>query len=410
MCPGVNRCRICASQLEPFISFGRMPVANGFLGSEEFADEFFFDLRAAFCERCALPQLLEAVAPERMFNERYPFFTSSSTRMVAHFGAFAAQVARDCLAARDPFVVEIGSNDGTLLQHFATSGVRRLGVEPSANVALCAEEKGVPSLRRFFTEGVAGEIVRDHGEADVILAANCFCHLHDLHDLAAGIRRLLKPRGLLVFEDPYLGDIVANAAYDQIYDEHMFYFCATGVARWLERHELELVDVAPQPVHGGSMRYSIGRRGVWPVAPSVQALLREEVRSGLHRPQTYDRFRGRVEESREALVALLRALKRDARRVVGYGATSKSTTVLNYCGITPDLIEFISDTTPLKQGKFSPGMHIPVRPHAQFESRYPDHAVLFAWNHAAEIMERESGFRRAGGKWIAYVPEVKVLD
>jgi methylation protein EvaC len=387
-----------------------MPLANGFLRSDDFPIEYFFNLGAAFCEQCAMPQLVHGVPRERMFNDSYPFFTASSATMAAHFEKLAAQIARSCLAQPDPFVVEIGSNDGTLLRHIAEAGIRHMGVEPSANVAAIAEKKGVRSICRFFDDDAAREIVRDHGQADAVLAANCFCHIQDLHGLAVGLDRLLKPRGLLVFEDPYLGNIIENTAYDQIYDEHMFYFSVTGVARWLGRHGFEVIDAAPQPVHGGSMRYTVGRHGAWPANASIETWLREEARSGLQLPDTYDRFRGRVEKSRDALVGLLRDLKRNGKRVAGYGATSKSTTVLNYCGITPDLIEFISDTTPLKVGKFSPGAHIPVRPHSEFVSRYPDSAVLFAWNHAAEILPKEGGFRRAGGRWIVYVPEVKVLD
>jgi methylation protein EvaC len=406
----VSACRICGSNLEPFISFGRMPLANGFLRSEDFLDEKFFDLAAAFCERCVLPQLVDGVRPERLFNASYPFFSSSSASMAAHFAAFARDIARTCRGLRDPFVVEIGSNDGTLLRHFAASGVRHLGVEPSASVAAAAEKVGVQSLRRFFGEDVAHDIVRDYGQADAILAANCFSHIHDLEGLATGIHHLLKPHGLLVFEDPYLCDILENTAYDQIYDEHMYYFSVTGVSRWLERHGFEIVEVTPQRVHGGSMRYTVARRGRRPVEASVKAWLQQEARAGLQRPETYDGFRGRVETSRDALISLLRGLKRSGKRVAGYGATSKSTTVLNYCGVTSELVEFISDTTPVKQGRFSPGVHLPVRPHAEFASRYPDYAVLFAWNHAAEILQKEAGFRIAGGKWIVYVPSVRVLD
>jgi methylation protein EvaC len=406
----VSRCRLCASRIEPFISFGRMPVANGFLAREDFAGEFFFDLSAAFCEACAMPQLVESVPLERMFNDHYPFFTASSPRMANHFEDLATHLMRDCLAEPDPFVVEIGSNDGTLLRHVAASGIRHLGVDPSSNVAAAARQKGVLCIDRFFDEALARDIVREHGAADAVLATNCFCHIEDLGGLAAGVERLLKPRGLLIFEDPYLGDIVEKVAYDQIYDEHMYFFCVAGVARWLERHGLEIVDVAPQPVHGGSVRYTVGRRGAWPVKPSVQAMLDREAQTGLHRRETYERFRGGIERSRDALVTLLRRLKAEGKRVVGYGATSKSTTVLNYCAITPDLIEFISDTTPLKQGKFSPGVHIPVLPHALFVERYPDYALLFAWNHAREIMDNERAFAAGGGRWIAYVPEVGLLD
>ena len=404
----MNRCLLCDSAIEPLVSFGRMPIANGFLSAEEFPSEHFFELGLAFCERCAMPQLAERVPRERLFHERYPFFTSSSARMALHFGDLAAQVRRDLRHEADPLVVEIGSNDGTLLQHFAAAGVRHLGVEPSANVAAAAEEKGVDSIRRFFDADVARQIARDHGQADAILAANCFCHIEDLRSLAGGIAHLLKPRGRLIFEDPYLGDIVDKVAYDQIYDEHIFYFSVLGVTAWLEPHGFEIVDVEPQDVHGGSMRYVAARRAVMPAASAVQAQRQRELASGLHRAQTYGRFRCNVERSRAELLALLRRLKQEGKRVVGYGATSKSTTVLNYCGIGPDLVEFISDTTPIKQEKFSPGMHIPVRPDSEFRRRFPDYALLFAWNHSVEIMAKEIDFGRSGGRWITYVPRVEV--
>ena len=405
----MTRCLLCESSIEPIVSFGRMPIANGFLTAEEFPHEFFFELGLSFCERCSMAQLAERVPREKMFHERYPFFTSSSTQMVLHFRDLAAQVQLDLGHAADPFVVEIGSNDGTLLQHFA-AGTRRLGVEPSANVAAAAEEKGVESVLRFFDAEVARQIVRDHGQADVILAANCFCHIEDLRSLAAGIGHLLKPRGRLIFEDPYLGDIVDKVAYDQIYDEHVFFFSLLGVTSWLAPHGFEVVDVEPQAVHGGSMRYVAARRGVMQAKSAVESQRQRELASGLQRAQTFGSFRGSVERSRRELVALLRQLKREGKRVAGYGATSKSTTLLNYCGIGPDLLEFISDTTPLKQGKYSPGMHIPVRPHAEFQSHYPDFALLCAWNHAGEIMEKEREFARRGGNWISYVPRVEVLN
>ena len=406
----MTTCRVCAGPCESFISFGRMPVANGFLREEDFADEYFFDLAAAFCERCALPQLVNAVAPDRMFHGEYPFFTSSSRGMVEHFARFAAEVRSRFMPESGGLVVEIGSNDGTLLRHFIAPGVRHLGVEPSANVAVAALERGVKSVIHFFDEDSAAEILREEGDADVVLAANCFCHVHDLHALAANIDRVLKPRGVVVFEDPYVGDILDRNAYDQIYDEHMFYFSLAGVSRWLEGHGFEVVDVQPQSVHGGSMRYTVARPGTRTVGDNVEALRREERRRGLDRLDTFLRFRSRIEKSRDDLLALLRRARREEKRVVGYAATSKSTTVLNYCGITRELVEFICDTTLLKQGKFSPGMHIPVRPQAQFAGRYPEYALLFAWNHAREIMANERAFEAAGGRWISYVPEVALVD
>jgi methylation protein EvaC len=235
------------------------------------------------------------------------------------------------------------------------------------------------------------------------------CHLPYLHSVVEGVRILLKPGGVLIFEDPYLGDIVEKTSYDQIYDEHAFYFSLTSLSYLFAQHRMEIVDVQPQPVHGGSMRYVVAHRGAYPMAASVIELRQREERLGLNQRGTYERLRTNIERSRDRLLELLRACQRQGKRVVGYAATSKSTTVINYCRITPQLVEFISDTTPIKQGKYSPGLHIPVRPPAEFQARYPDYALLFGWNHAEEILAKETAFRTTGGKWIVYVPEVRVL-
>jgi methylation protein EvaC len=306
-------------------------------------------------------------------------------------------------------VVEIGTNDGIMLQHFAKSGIRHLGIEPSANVAEAAIGKGVRTLCRFFEENLAREIVAEHGQADAVLGANVMSHIPYLHSVVAGLKILLKSNGILMFEDPYWGDIVEKTAYDQIYDEHAFYFSVTSVSYLFKQHGLEVVDVVPQNVHGGSMRYVVAHKGARKVSATVVAHCEKEKTFRLHWPATCESLRCNIERSRGKLLALLRRLKEQGKRVVGYGATSKSTTVTNYCGITPELVEFISDTTPIKQGRFSPGAHIPVRPYEEFSANYPDYALLFAWNHAQEIIAKEQRFQRAGGKWIVYVPQVEVL-
>lgn len=395
--------------MEPFISFGKMPIANGFLLPKQFESEYFFELKVAFCSRCGMVQLAKLVDRERMFHDEYAFFSSTSTRMAQHFKAFADQVTSQYLRLPDPFVVEIGSNDGIMLQHFAGAGTRHLGIEPSENVARVGVEKGIRTISRFFDEELAKEIVEQNGKADAFLGANVICHIPNLHSVAKGIKHLLKPEGVLVFEDPYLGDIIEKISYDQIYDEHAFYFSLGSVSRLFEQHGLEVVDVQPQDVHGGSMRYVIAHRGTRRVSQAVFAQRAKEERLALGSPETYLRFRRKVERSRDQLMSLLHDCAKQGKRVVGYGATSKSTTVVNYCGITPSLVEFISDTTPIKQAKFSPGMHLPVRPHSEFSKRYPDYALLFAWNHAGEIMDKEKAFSSAGGKWILYVPQVGVL-
>jgi methylation protein EvaC len=401
-------CAICKTPIAPFISFGRMPIANGFLAEAQFEDEHFFELAVGFCARCRMVQLTELVDREKMFHENYAFFSSTSAYMAEHFRRLAETVRVAHLTGKDPFAVEIGSNDGILLQNYARAGIRHLGIEPSANVAEVARGKGVNTVCEFFDEALARRIVAEHGQADAFLGANVMCHLPYLHSVAAGIRLLLKPRGVLVFEDPYLGDIVEKTSYDQIYDEHAVYFSVMSLDYLFGEHGMEIVDLTPQPTHGGSMRYTVAHKGAHSPAPAVEAQRAKERALGLGEPATFDRFRRNVEASRDDLMKLLRRLKAEGKRVVGYGATSKSTTVTNYCGITPDLVEFISDTTPIKQGKFSPGAHIPVRPHTEFAKRPPDYALLFAWNHGTEIMAKEQAFTAAGGKWITYVPRVEV--
>jgi methylation protein EvaC len=405
----IPTCRICETAIDPFMSFGKMPIANGFLTSEDFATEYFFELKPGFCETCSTLQILEQPDPEKMFHENYAFFSRTSKRMGIHFQSYADWVKKNYLTSKDPFVVEIGSNDGLMMEFFSKDNIRHLGVEPSANVAEKARSYGVETLCSFFNLETAKKIVSEKGSADALIAANVMCHIPDLHEVAKGVDHLLTPEGVLIFEEPYLGDMIENTAYDQIYDEHVFIFSARSVQNIFHRYDFELVDVKPQSTHGGSMRYVIARKGKWPISQAVETQLLYEDKKGLHLKSTYEVFRSKCEESRTNLVNILQQQKASGRIIVGYAATSKSTTVLNYCDIGPDLIEFISDTTPIKQGKFSPGMHIPIRSHEALQNGYPDGFLLFAWNHKAEIMEKESFFMEAGGEWITYVPQVDII-
>jgi len=405
----VGFCRNCGFEIEPFMSFGRMPIANGFLTVDQIASEYFFELAPAFCSRCGTFQLLEQPAQEKMFHENYAFFSSTSRNMQIHFRAFADMImSQVCSGRKNPFVVELGSNDGIMLQHFRNAGIRHLGIEPSQNVADVARSKGIQTVSEFFTRELADRLVAEHGHADAVVAANVMCHISDIHTVAAGITRLLKPDGVLMFEDPYLGDMIAKTSYDQIYDEHVFMFSAISVAWAFDQHGLEVVDVVHQDTHGGSMRYVLAPKGSRLISPSVKTLLEMERAQGLHKAETFSQFRRNCEASRKTLQNTLVALRDQGKRVVGYGATSKSTTVLNYCEITQELISYICDTTPIKQGKASPGMHIPIKPYDAFKADYPDYAVLFAWNHREEIMAKEKDYAASGGKWVVFVPEVAI--
>ncbi len=405
----MSKCLICGNLIQPFISFGKMPIANGFLKMEQFKKEYFFELKVAFCPKCTMVQLTEFVDREKMFHENYAFFSSTSKMMSEHFKEFADEVQSKYLSQKDPFVVEIGSNDGIMLQNFAKKGIRHLGVEPSKNVAEIAKGKGINTISQFFDEELAHKIVKTDGQADAFIAANVMCHIPYFHSIVAGIKILLKQEGIVMFEDPYLGDVIEKTSYDQIYDEHAFVFSVSSINYVFQQHDMEVIDVSPQEVHGGSMRYIIAHKGVKKVSKNVFIQMEREKALGLNLPETFDLFRNNCEKSRDSLKTILVDLKNKGKKVVGYAATSKSTTVLNYCGITPDLIEYICDTTPLKQGKFSPGMHIPVFSYEKFVAEKPEFALLFGWNHAKEIMAKEKKYSDSGGKWIVYVPQVNII-
>lgn len=403
------KCRICNTNYKPFISYGRMPIANGFLGPAQFGEEYFFELKVGFCPKCTMVQIVDQPEREMMFNENYAFFSGTSKLMTQHFKEFAEHVMKGYLESKDPFVVEIGSNDGIMLQYFAAKRIRHLGVEPSANVAQVAIKKEINTINKFFDEELAYEIVKSNGQADVYLAANCMCHIPYLHSVVEGIKILLKPKGVAIFEDPYLGDVIEKTSYDQIYDEHVFLFTVRSLNYLFNQHNMEVVGVEPQETHGGSMRYVVAHKGKRPVSKEVPQQLEKEKKLGLPNPEIYELFSKNCEYSRDSLISLLNNIRKQAKRIVGYAATSKSTTIINYCGITTEQIDFICDTTPIKQGKYTPGAHIPVRAYEEFAADYPDYAILFAYNHAKEIMAKEKKFMESGGKWIVYVPKVQVL-
>lgn len=401
-------CRTCNNIINPFMSFGKMPIANGFLNENEFSDEFFFEMKTAFCDKCFTFQLVDQPDPKKMFHENYAFFSRQSKKMQEHFKKYADWVCENYLFDKnDPFVIEIGSNDGILLENFSKKKIKHLGIEPSANVAKEAQKHGVNTEIKFFNKDTANEVIENYGKASAILAANVMCHIPDLKNIAEAAYLALDQNGVLIFEDPYLGDMIEKTSYDQIYDEHVYIFSAISIKNIFEKYGFELINLLPQSTHGGSMRYILAKKGSYKAEKIVDEFLLKEKKIGLDSPETYEKFRKNCEKSRDDLIKILEEEKKNNNRVVAYGATSKSTTILNYCKIGPELIEYISDTTPIKQDKFSPGMHIPVKNYDNFIETPPDTALLFAWNHAEEIMEKESNYNKNGGKWIIHVPNVK---
>jgi methylation protein EvaC len=284
-------CRISGAPLTKVIDFGMQPLGNGFLKAENIKDEYFFPMEIGYSEVSMMFQLIEQPAPEKMFHDHYAFYSSTSSFMAQHFRSLAQQIIQsDYLAKDDPFVVELGCNDGIMLKNFADQSIRHLGIEPSLNVAQEANKQGVRTRSEFFTEELAEVIVREEGQADAFLAANVMCHIPDIVGVVKGIKKLLKPTGVVMFEDPYLGDVVAKTSYDQIYDEHVFIFSATSVSWAFGQHGLELIDVMPQVTHGGSMRYILAPKGSHPISSNVSEIFAKEKAIGLDNPETYANF------------------------------------------------------------------------------------------------------------------------
>ena len=405
----MSKCLICDSEYSSFVDFGVMPIANAFATKEQIKNEYTFPMKVGFCGNCNMVQLVEQPDREKMFHENYAFFSSTSNYMKGHFKLFANSVSELQDLNENSFVVEVGCNDGILLENFIIENIPCLGVEPSENVAQVAMEKGIEVSTQFFDRPLAEHILQSHQKADAILSANVMCHIPYIHSIYDGVKTLLKEGGVFIFEDPYLGEIIEKTSFDQIYDEHVFLFSALSVNYLANMHDLELVNVEPQITHGGSMRYTIAHKGVKIVSQSVINLIKKEKKLGLDKKQSYLSFTDNVNKIKNDLINLLTKLKNDGKKVVAYGATSKSTTVTNYFGITPDLVECIYDTTPIKQNKLSPGAHIPVLPYDQFRESDPDYVLLFAWNHATEIMKKESDYMGHDRHWITYIPNVKVI-
>jgi methylation protein EvaC len=392
------------------MTFGPMPIANGFLAENQFKDEYFFEMEVAFCNKCRMFQLLNQPEPDQMFNGNYAFFSGTSKLMATHFEDFTKLVLNEYIKDKsDPFVVEIGSNDGIMLKNFSQKGIRHLGIEPSANVAQVAMDQGINTIVEFFDKSLTEKIVSKYGQADAFIAANVMCHIPYINSIVEGIKVLLKPDGVVMFEDPYLGNVFKNTTYDQIYDEHTFLFSSHSIQYLFNQYDMELIDVVPQETHGGSMRYVIAHKGAKSIHKNVKKQLDYEINLGITNLDTFEKFKNNCGRYRTDLMALLNDIKSQGKSIAGYAATSKSTTIINYCGITNRHLDCIYDTTPIKQGKFSPGAHISIKAHSKFKENYPDYALLFGYNHEKEIMAKEQEFIDQGGKWISYFPEVKII-
>ena len=391
------KCKITNKKLEPFMSFGKMPIANGFLSKENFKNEFFFDMEVGFNEDISLFQLNDHPKPEKMFNENYPFFTGSSEYMKKHFKRYSDFVKK--FLNTKSKIIEIGSNDGTFLKNFVNQSDKFIGFEPSKNVADVAIKNGVPTINSFFNKNNAKNLKEYLGKTDLICASNVICHIPNLNDLIEAIDILLNKNGTFVFEEPYLGSMLDKVSYDQIYDEHIYMFSASSISKIFKKFGFELVNISQQITHGGSMRYII-KREKNEISHSVKKAIQYEKERKIDKIDSCIEFKKNCEKSRENILGKINTLKDKGKSICGYAATSKSTTILNYCQINSDYIDFICDTTKEKIGKYSPGMHIPIKDMDYFRKNLTDCIYLFAWNHKDEILNKEKNFK---GEWFSHV-------
>ena len=396
------KCKITGDKLSPFMSFGKMPSANGFLDKKDFDNEFFYEMEVGFSEKVSLLQLNEFSNPVKVHNERYPFYTSSSLNMIKHFNQFAHWVKEKYLESGSK-LIEVGSNDGTFLENFKNTNINVIGFEPSKTIAELANKKNIKTLSKFFNTQNLEDVKNFHSSVDVICSANVIAHIPDLIDVIKSVDKLLSSKGLLIFEEPYLGSMFSKVSYDQIYDEHIFMFSISSTSKIFDLFDFELIDVLPQTTHGGSMRYVIGRKNKHKKSKIISKFLDEEQSKKLDTIESCLNFKKACEFSKKMTKEKLNNFKENGKKICGYAATAKSTTVLNYCNIGNNLIDYICDTTKEKIGKFSPGTHIPIVPVKHFKENIPNVAFLFAWNHKDEIFLKEKEFKKNGGVWFSHV-------
>jgi SAM-dependent methyltransferase len=403
---GRTSCRFCASALVlTVVDLGMSPLCESFLPAERIEEmEPFFPLHVRACERCWLVQLPAFVAPEEIFTE-YAYFSAYSTAWVEHARQYVEMIIARLGLGDDDLVVELASNDGYLLQHFVGTGVPTLGIDPAANVAQVAEERGVPTLVAFFGEALARQLVDEGKSARVVVGNNVLAQVPDLNDFVAGVRTLLRPDGTATFEFPHLLRLLDGLQYDTIYHEHFSYFSLATISEIFGAHGLKVYDVEELWTHGGSLRvYAQHAGGPNSIEPSVDAILSAEETGDLRTRKRYSRFAADVKESKRALLELLIDLRRAGKQVVGYGAPGKGNTLLNYCGIRTDLLDYTVDRNPYKHGLFTPGTHIPIHHPERIAETKPDYVVVLPWNLVDEIAEQLTYLRDWGGELIVPIP------
>lgn len=405
-------CRLCSAPLRhTFVDLGMSPPCESFVARDRLDDmEPYYPLHAFVCEECLLVQLNEYVTPQAIFEE-YAYFSSYSTSWVEHAKTYCHQIAKRLQLDTQSLVVELASNDGYLLQHFIPMKIPALGIEPAANVAKVAIEKGVSTRVEFFGEAYAHQLVTEGLQADLIVGNNVLAQVPDLNDFVAGMVALLKPQGVITLEFPHLEKLISQGQFDTIYHEHFSYFSLLTIEHLAKRHHLKIIDVEELSTHGGSLRvYLTHAASTWLVRESVARIRQDEINAHLDQLATYTAFASRARKVKRDLLTFLIAAKTEGKTICGYGAPGKGNTLLNYCGIGPDFLDFTVDRNPYKHGRYTPGMHIPIEPVEAIDRLKPDYILILPWNLKDEIVKQMHHVREWGAKFVVPIPGVDIVD
>jgi len=405
------KCKICDNQnLQKFLSLGETPLANNFLREDDLPkSEKTFPLDVYFCPNCKLVQLGYVVPPEMMFTN-YFYVSSTSNTFQLHFSKMAEELTNMLKLDGNSLAVDIGSNDGVLLKGFQKFGVRTVGVEPATNIAEIAKKDGIDTINDFFSDNVTDQILYSKGYADVITANNVFAHTGAIKRIIYNVKRLLKDDGIFVIEVAYLLDMLQKMTFDIVYHEHLFYYSLTPLDYLFNQQGMQIFGAQRIPTHGGSLRVFIKKsESSKPITKSVSEILGKENEMGIHELETYENFTNSVYKAKEQLAKLIMDLKNQGKTIAGYGAPAKSTTLLNFCGLGGDFIEYIVDENDLKQGLYTPGTHIPIVPPSMLDKKRPDYILILAWNFAEEILNKTKKYKDDGVKFIIPLPELMTV-